>query len=133
MTNEGHPIFYLTTAGEYKLLSKPRACYFIRRLRDLNRDDYMLVGIAPPLIGQSFGLGGDDITTLLLSARLQGFSLFPVKKWPTDVYVTRLVDPKVLDAESFTSEQVELIAWGMVFNDPKEAEVQARGLESQLI
>lgn len=44
MGEKGNPNFYLTTAGEYKLLSKPRACWFVRRLRDINRDDYMLVG-----------------------------------------------------------------------------------------
>ena len=133
MTDERDPIFYLTTAGEYKLLSKPRACWFVRRLRDVNRDDYMLVRIDPPLIGQPFGLGATDITTLVLSTRHLGFSLYPVNGWPTNVYVARIVDPRVLDAESFTHEQVELIAWGEIFNDLEKATVRAQELESELI
>jgi hypothetical protein len=133
MSVKKKPIFYLTAAGEYKLLSKPRACWFLRRLRDVNRDDYMLVEIDPPLIGQSFGLGGNDVTSVLLSSRHQGFSLFPVKTWPTDVYVARVVDPKVLEAESFSPRQVQLIAWGMVFDDVNAANVRARELESELI
>ncbi|MGB8222784.1 MAG: hypothetical protein WCF10_09355, partial [Polyangiales bacterium] len=111
----------------------PRACWFIRRLRDVNRDDYMLVKIDPPLIGQSFGLGGNDVTTLLLSTRHQGFSLYPVTEWPTYVYVTRIADPRVLEAESFTPEQVQLIAWGEIFADLHEAANRAQELESELI
>jgi hypothetical protein len=133
LSTDDKPAFYLTTAGEYKLLSKPRACRFIRRLHDVNRDDYMLVSIDPPLIGQSFGLGGDDVTKLLLSSRHQGLTLYPVSKWPTYVYVARVVDPKVLGAESFTREQVQLIAWGMVFDDLPKANERAAELEAELI
>lgn len=126
-------VLYLTTAGEYKLLSSPRACSFVRRLRDVNRDDYMLVKIDPPLIGQSFGLGGNDVTELLLSTRHQGFSLFSTRREPMEVYVARIVDPKVLDADSFTREQVQLIAWGTVFKTLAEAGVRAHELEPELI
>lgn len=133
MIDEREPIFYLTTAGEYKLLSKPRACWFVRRLRDINRDDYMVVKIHPLLIGQPFGLGATDIATLLLSTRHRGFSLYPVNRWPTNVYVARIVDPCVLNAKSFTQEQVELIAWGEIFNDLHKATVRAQELESELI
>ncbi len=126
-------VLYLTTAGEYKLLSKPRACSFVRRLRDVNRDDYMLVKIDPPLIGQSFGLGGNDVTELLLSTRHQGFSLFPTYRGPMEVYVARVVDPAVLSAESFTRDQVQLIAWGTVFNDLEKATARALELEAELI
>ncbi len=127
------PVFYLTTAGEYKLLSKPRACAFVRRMRDVNRDDYMLVRIDPPLIGQSFGLGGKDITELLIATRHQGFSLFPTRCEPMEVYVARVVDPKVLEADSFSREQVQLIAWGTVFRTLSEASARACELESELI
>ncbi|MGI6123703.1 MAG: hypothetical protein ACOYIG_05840 [Acetivibrionales bacterium] len=126
-------MFYLTTAGEYKLLSKPRACWFIRRLKDANRDDYMLVKIAPPLIGQPFGLGEADVHELLLSTRHRGYSLYPVTEWPTYVYVARVVDQSVFEAESFTREQVQLIAWGMIFDDLQEATNRAVQLEPDLI
>jgi len=35
---------------------------------------------------------------------------------------------RVLDAESFTHEQVELIAWGEIFNDLEKATVRAQEL-----
>lgn len=133
MSMDEKPMFYLTAAGEYKLLSKPRGCWFVRRLRDINRDDYMLVRIDPPLIGQSFGLGGNDVTMLLLSTRHQGYTLYPVAKWPTYVYVARIADPKVFEADSFTRDQVQLVAWGMIFDDLEKAGARAHELEAELI
>ena len=133
MNQEDKAIFYLTTAGEYRLLSKPRTCRFVKRLRDVNRDDYMLVEIDPPLLGQSFGLGDTDVMSLLLSTRHKGYTLYPVKEWPTYVYVARITDSKVFESESFTLEQVELIAWGAVFNDLGKATNWARETEVELI
>jgi hypothetical protein len=76
------PDFFLSSAGESELLSEPRACWSRARLRDQVRDDYMLIQIEPPLIGQQFGLGDKDISQLIISARLQGDTLFPVSHWP---------------------------------------------------
>jgi hypothetical protein len=132
-SDKPQPEFYLTTAGEYGLLSKPRACWFIQRMRDGNRDDYMLVRISPELLGQPFGLGNNNIDILLLATRHRGFSLYPVTQWPTSVYVTRLVNRDVLNDISFTSDQVELIAWGEIFPDLQEATSRAKQLEPKLL
>ena len=120
--NDSIPHFYLTTAGEYEPLAEPRPCWTLGRLRDSVRDDYMIVRIAPPLTGQLFGLGGNDISVLLLSSRHEGFTLFPINEWPSYVYVARIVDEEVLKSSSFTSEQVQYIAKGTLyssFNDAK--------------
>ena len=47
----------------------------------------MLVKIDPPLVGQQFGLGPKDVDMLVLAARLEGQTLFPVTEWPCPVYV----------------------------------------------
>jgi len=125
--------FYLTTAEEYGLLSLPRACRQLGRFADVNRDDYMLVEIDPPLIGQSFGLGDKDITRLLLSTRHQGHSLFPIDEWPAHVYVTRLLDQKVISNNRFSAQQVELIAWGLLFRNYSEAEAHAKKFRTELL
>lgn len=132
MKEDKRPIFYLTTAGEYKLLSKPRACWFAKRLRDINRDDYMLVTIDPPLIGQPFGLGDTDIEYLILSTRHQGSSLYPVKEWPTSVYVARIRDRSLIEEGSFVPNQIELIAWGEILNNLEKATARAQELEPEL-
>ena len=109
------PDFYLSTAGEYEGLAAPRACWQKARLRDEARDDYMLIEIEPVLDGQRFGLGDKDITSLIISSRHRGQTLFPISEWPSFVYVARIVDDVVLSSVSFTREQVELIAWGTLF------------------
>lgn len=85
----------------------------------------MLIEIEPPLIGQGFGLGGADITRLIISTRHQGETLFPITAWPTSVYVARILDENVIKVRAFGREQVELIAWAMIFGTREEAAVQA--------
>ena len=114
------PDFYLTTAGEYEPLSAPRACRQRGRLHDELRDDYMLVDIDPPLPGQRFGLGGADVTSLVISSRHRGQTLYPVSEWPSHVYVARIVDNTV-PASALSKGQVELIAWGAIFKSLREA------------
>jgi hypothetical protein len=115
------PDFFLSCAGEYKPLSEPRACWAKARLRNAARDDYMLIEIKPPLIGQPFGLAGEDITQLIISTRLQGDTLYPITQWPVSVYVSRILDGTILTTRSFKSNQVELIAWGMIFRTHEAA------------
>jgi hypothetical protein len=96
------------------------------RLRDPVRDDYMLVEIEPVLIGQRFGLGNRDISRLILSTRVQGYTLFPITKWPSPVYVARILDETILQTFSFVKEQVELIAWATLYRTLEEAEADFR-------
>lgn len=119
------PDFYLSSAGEYQPLTEPRWCWKKAWLRDLARDDYMLVEIDPPLIGQSFGLGRKDITQLIISGKHQGDSLFPTTAWPLSVYVARILDDSIVKSLSFTRGQVELIAWAMIFQTFGEAAAHA--------
>jgi hypothetical protein len=120
------PNFFLSTAGESDKLRDPRACLIRGRLKDQVRDDHMLIEIQPPLIGQAYGLGGEDIVNLILSAKFEGFSLFPVKSWPCPVYVARILDEAINEALIFTRDQVEIIAWGVIFRDLGEAEAHSK-------
>jgi hypothetical protein len=106
-------------------LADPRACWPRARLRDNIRDDYMLVDIAPSLLGQALGLGNRDVTQLLLAARHRGQTLYPVSEWPLFVYVARIVDNEVLKSHAFTSRQIQPIAWGAIFCARKDAEQYA--------
>jgi len=120
------PDFFLCAGGEVTGdLVSTRACWTKGRLRDRIRDDHMLIEIEPPIIGQAYGLGGRDITKLVLSARYQGDTLFPVKQWPCHVYVARILDESIAKTLTFTSQQVEMVAWGMIFQTVEEANAQA--------
>jgi len=120
------PDFFLTTAGEYEALTAPRACWEKARLRDVARDDHMLIHIEPVLDGQRFGLGSTDVSQLIISARHQGRTLYPVSEWPSYVYVTRILDEAVVTTRTIRGDQVQLIAWGMLFRTLNEALDQAK-------
>lgn len=116
------PDFFLSAGREVMGdMAIPRACRTIGRLRDPIRDDHMLIEVEPPIIGQVYGLGQHNITKVILSARYQGDTLFPVTEWPCHVYVTRIVDENIIKILMFTREQVEMIAWGMIFRTIEEA------------
>jgi hypothetical protein len=94
---------------------EPRACWCKGRLRDASRDDWMLVAIEPPVIGQPYGLGGEDIYYLLLATRFQGQTLFPISEWPPSVYVVRLLNKSIIDQREFDYTQTQLIDWGVLY------------------
>ena len=115
----------MSTAGEYEPLAAPRACWHKARLRDGVRGDHMLTEIEPALDGQRFGLGSKDVTSLILSSRHRGQTLFPISEWPSFVYVARILDDAVLSSGTFARDQVELIAWGTLFRTREEAAAHA--------
>jgi hypothetical protein len=122
---EANPDFFLSAAGEMRAdLATVRACWSKGRLRDDVRDDYMLSEVDPPVIGQEYGLGDQDIRELIISTHFRGFTLFPVTEWPSHVYVGRMLDPSVAQTLVFTASQVELIGWAMIFPTRAEAEAQ---------
>ena len=123
------PDFFLSAAAEMSGdLAALRACWIKGRMRGDVRDDHMLIEVEPPVIGQTYGLGGEDIANLVLSAHYRGDRLFPVKKWPCHVYVTRIVDQSVTKTLTFTRGQLELIGWGMIFRTIQEAYAELRNL-----
>lgn len=115
------PDFYLSTAGEYKGLAVPRACRIEARLSDKVRVDHLLVRIDPTLIGQEFGLGSRDIERLVLTVIFDGQALFPIREWPAHVYVSRILDESVVATRTIESGQVQIIAWGTLFQTSAEA------------
>ena len=119
------PDFFLSAEGEVEGdLAIPRACWAKARLKDSVRDDYMLIGVAPSIIGQPYGLASQNIDDLLIATRHQGFSLFPITEWPSHVYIARLLDMSVAQTLVFTKDQVEVIGWGMLFLTLDDAKSQ---------
>jgi hypothetical protein len=108
---ENNPNFYLVS-GERSDPQVPTACWSAVRLRDSVRDDYMLVTIRPAIVGQKYGLGSRDIDHLILSTRLSGTTLFPIRAWPCHVYVMRIKNDAILISHFMSREDVEMIGWG---------------------
>src|SRR5580693_5148006 len=86
------PDFYMSSTENYDL-EEPRRCWRLHRVTTPSRDDLLLVSIDPPIIGQQFGLGDQDVYLVLVATRHKGESLFPISRWPVYVHVARpLVD-----------------------------------------
>ena len=121
------PDFFLPAAGELRPdadLALPRACWTKGRLRGRTRDDYMLIEVDPPVIGQTYGLGGEDITDLIIVTRWKGYTLFPVTEWGCSVYVIRILDETIMETLSFAAEQIKMIAWANIYRTREEAEAE---------
>jgi hypothetical protein len=91
---------------------EPKACWIKGRRRYADRDDCMLVAVEPPVIGQPYGLGSEDIYHLLLATRLQGQTLWPISQWPIHAYVLRLLSKSAIDQPEIDQSQAQLIEWG---------------------
>lgn len=114
------PDFYLASSEGYGM-EEPRRCFAIRRIRGDSRDDYMLVRIDPPLIGQRFGMGAQDLDHVILATRHAGASLFPIRAWPVFVHVARVLVP-LEQRDLLHDGEMESIAWAELY----ETEAAAR-------
>lgn len=115
--------FYMASSEGYGLES-PRRCRRIERLKGEDRDDYLLIGIDPPLNGQEFGLGGRDLDQVVIATRHQGESLFPIRRWPVYVHVARLLVPYERQ-EIVRNSEMEPIAWAELYATEEAARVKA--------
>jgi hypothetical protein len=115
--------FYMASSEGYGLDS-PRRCQAIRRLKGEDRDDYLLIGIDPPLNGQAFGLGGRDLDRVVVATRHRGESLFPVKRWPVFVHVARLLVPYE-GQDVVKNDEMESFAWAELYATEEAARAKA--------
>lgn len=118
------PDFYLASSEGYRL-EEPRSCKRIKRVSSDSRDDLLLVKVDPPLIGQSYGLGGRDIDILLVATQHKGDSLFPINKWPMFVHVARLLIENPEQREQIHDNEFESIAWAELYRTKEDARVKA--------
>lgn len=104
--------FYLVST-ELREPYEPRTCRIIKRLRSDLRDDLALVEIEPPLPCDVYDTN-EDVRWLILGARHQGTSLFPVTEWPLAVYVCRLKEKDKPESNTIASEDLTILDWGEV-------------------
>ena len=107
------PDFYLASSEGYGM-EEPRRGFAVRRLRGDVRDDYLLVRIEPPVIGQPFGLGAHDIDHVILATRHAGESLFPMRRWPVFVHVARPLVP-IEGRDVLHDDEMEVIPWAEIY------------------
>jgi hypothetical protein len=121
MTN---PDFYLASAEGYGL-EEPHKGWKVRRLTTQNRDDFLLIRIDPPLVGQKYGLGGNDIDHVIVATRHKGDTLFPITKWPMYVHVARLLIDLPEEVSELKTADYESIAWAELYKTENDARNKA--------
>jgi hypothetical protein len=84
----------------------------VKRLRSELRDDLALVEIDPPLARHVYDTD-EDVQWVILAARHQGTTLFPVTEWPLPVYICRLKNGKP-ESDTLASVDLAILDWGEV-------------------
>src|SRR5690348_3993179 len=112
--------FFLVSTEGFRP-DEPRRCSFVRRLHSELRDDLMLVTVYPPLIGQPFGVGGCDISELVLGTRHQGQTLFPISEWPSYVYCARIVSGNPEETGFISHDGITVLDWAALYPTEEEA------------
>ena len=113
------PDFYLASTEGYDL-EAPRRCWQVRRLSTMTRDDLLLVRVEPAIIGQKYGLGGEDIDAVIVAPRHQGQTFFPIRSWPMSVHVALLKARRVAP-QRLQDDDLELIAWAELHPTEEDA------------
>lgn len=108
------PDFYLVSSEGFHL-EEPRKCTRVKRMRSDTRSDLLLVEIDPPIIGQHFGLGDEDIHAVLIATRHEGESLFPIANWPVYVHVGRLLVKDASNRELVHDSEFDVFAWAELY------------------
>src|SRR6266567_2817765 len=109
------PDFFLGSSEHRGDWATARSCHVLKRLVFFDGRDSVIVLIDPPVIGQTFGLGGTDIFNLLLVARWKHTSFSEPIHFPMPVHIYRFLDASGLAKDDFHESDVELSAWGEIY------------------
>jgi len=119
---EQHYDFYLGSREHRDEWAIPRSCSIKGRLAGPYGEEYLLLEVTPPVVGQGYGLGGEDIYQLIISPHHEGDSMSAVTKHPIPVYVYRILDRSMLGTRKFRKKDVELVAWAELYPTLQEAQ-----------
>jgi hypothetical protein len=106
---------FIMILGESPGLIQQLKCYTIKRFHATRRDDYLLIQVSPAVDGQRYSVP-NQINELIIAARHKGISLFPVRKWPVEVYVLRALIENPAERDLLKDEEMALIDWGTIYD-----------------
>src|SRR3989338_1568386 len=106
------PDFYLGSSEHTGELVKARKC-FVREKVFLDKvNEYLLIEIDPPIIGQNYGLGQDDIRDIIIAPHFEGSTLFPINEWPMLVYIFYAKKGRIIASETVKASDLVMLGWG---------------------
>jgi len=106
--------------------ARVRCCLVVESIKDAKGQEYLWVKIDPPVIGQPFGLGSEDIHDLLLTPRYEKSPLHPIAQSPLLVQVFRLINKTELTKEVINPQDMTLAAWSEIYATRAEADLVSR-------
>jgi len=118
------PDFYLASSEGYGM-QNPRRAFRLKRIGGDHRDDYLLIRIDPPLIGQTYGLGGEDVYEVIVATRSLSESLFPIERWPAFVHVALPLVKDPSSREVIHDTELREIAWAELYRNEEDASAKA--------
>jgi hypothetical protein len=114
--------FFLGSSEHRDDWATARACRVMARPRMEDGAKCVLVGVDPPVIGQPFGLGDKDITSLILALRRKGSELEETVCRPVPVIIYRILRPGAGAEGVIRAPDIKLSAWGEVYPTLEAAE-----------
>lgn len=116
------PDFFLGSSEHRGKWATVRACWLSSVLLMEDGTECALIKIAPPIIGQPYGLGGGDIYDLILASRYKK-RIFSTKREPLErVHIFRVLNKSNFADKIVINSDIELTAWGEIYPTLKDAE-----------
>ncbi len=113
---------YYLSSLESTIFSKPRECVFLNELEFESGKKAIAAKLSPPIIGQNFGFGGNDIEYVVLTHRHEGEPVYPIKNFPCFVFVCCLESGERTDElKSVRSDDLKILAWGELYRTEEDA------------
>ena len=116
------PDFFLGSSEHRGDWAKARACWIEDMLRTEDGRNCVLVKVAPPVIGQPFGMGSEDITNLVLIPRLNNLIITSKVEHPIPVLIHRILNPTIALNGIIALSKISLSAWGEIYASLEAAE-----------
>jgi hypothetical protein len=116
------PDFFLGSSEHRGDWARARACWLTGGLRLEDGRECVRVDVAPPVIGQPFGLGDKDIDNLILVPRWKGAVFAKTIDHPMPVLVYRILNPSMVVQDVVHDSDIKLSAWGEIYSTLEAAE-----------
>jgi hypothetical protein len=84
-----------------------------------------LIRVAPPLIGENYGLSVWEFDPVVVATRHAGFSLFPISEWPAFVHMAYPMVERPEQREVLHDSELKLIAWAELYRTEEAARTKA--------
>lgn len=117
-----HPVYYLSSMESREVLADTRIVQVFRDVRFSSGKPAVLAFVDPPIIGQRFGMGGQDIDTVLLTHAHKGDPVNPSGPFPVFVHVARLLVPLASIGDVVDHTELQAVGRGELYRTRDDAD-----------